>query len=120
MFIPGLQLGNWSLQRGGDFLRSHSEVGAEAVSWFQPIPGWSHCPGPGLCESCSTSTGKMGEEMPGTLPTLSGPEFNLTSIQAATRVRPWLEERCICVLAGVRGPCRWRACLVLSEETKCP
>lgn len=83
MFIPGLQSGNWSPERGGDFLKSHSKVGAEVVSWFQPVPGCFHCPGPGLGESLTASIWKMGEEMLGDLPDLSGPEFNLTSIQAA-------------------------------------
>lgn len=47
------------------------------------------------------SPGKMGEETLGTLPALSGPEFNLTSIQAAAWVRPWPEEgACLCTGRG--------------------
>lgn len=83
MFIPGLLSGNWSPERGGDFLKSHSEMGAKVVSWFQPVPSCFHCPGPGLGESLTVSTWKMGEVMLGDFPPLSGPEFNLTGIQAA-------------------------------------
>ena len=101
MVTPGL-VGETGARKGGGFLRSPSKVGTEVVSWFQPVPRGSSCPQPGLGDSLTASTWKMGEAVLGDLPTSLG--LSLVSYLGCSSgealIGGWVS---LCVLTGLRG-----------------